>query len=80
MPMRRMASGDFKAERVSRNSAVPSDITATPGMNLRESSLGVVSVCMNMDLANRYEHRVLIHSKLRTYIGGVLAEGSVSFE
>ena len=49
MPMRRMARGDLRAERVSRNSALPSSITGTPGMNLRESSLGVVSVWMNME-------------------------------
>jgi len=36
---------------VSMNSAEPVSITGTPGMNLRESSLGVVSVWMNMDLA-----------------------------
>jgi len=49
--MRRMARGEARAERVSRNSAVPEGpITGTPGMNLRESSLGVVSVWMNIDL------------------------------
>ena len=44
-------SGDASAARVSRNSAEPSSITGTPGMNLSESSFGVVSVWMNIERA-----------------------------
>jgi len=59
MPKRRVASGEERAERVSRNSAdIDADaccsaeedaMTGTPGINLSEDSLGVVSVWMNID-------------------------------
>lgn len=38
---------------MSRNSALPVSMTETPGINLSESSFGVVSVCMNMERAER---------------------------
>ena len=43
-----MARGDGSAERRSRNSWDDPPVTVTPGMNLREASLGVVSVWMNI--------------------------------
>src|SRR6267154_3457117 len=82
MPIRRIASGDFNADRVSRNSAVPSSMTFTPGMNFRESSLGVVSVCMNMD---RPGCTLTIHrsksgtSKSDIHCGGATTNDGITF-
>lgn len=45
---RRVARGEGRAERRSRNSWDDPPVTVTPGMNFREASLGVVSVWINI--------------------------------
>lgn len=65
----------MRAERVSRNSAVEeSSITGTPGMNLRESSLGVVSVWMNIersatDRSDEYRDEITVINEYIQCIG-----------
>ena len=68
MPISRIASGDARAERVSMNSAEPSFMTSTPGMNLRESSLGVDSVWMNMERAKKNYGLSVFSNKLREMV------------